>query len=85
MFRTVLFPIDHSRAALETAVTVLKLVQQYNSRLVLLSVVDPEDTTMANATEVGQLLQQAHDTFERAGGGGVVLEHGTPWGSVASA
>ena len=41
MFRTVLFPIDHSRAALETAVTVLKLVQQYNSRLVLLSVVDP--------------------------------------------
>ncbi|NBQ20743.1 MAG: universal stress protein [Synechococcaceae bacterium WB6_3B_236] len=67
MFRTVLFPIDHSRAALETAVTVLKLVQQYNSRLVLLSVVDPEDTTMANATEVGQLLQQAHDTFERAG------------------
>jgi nucleotide-binding universal stress UspA family protein len=34
---------------------------------VLLSVVDSNDTTMANPDGVAQLLQQAHDTFERAG------------------
>ena len=67
MFRTILFPLDHSRTALETAATVLKMVQQHNSRLVLLSVVDSNDTTMANPDGVAQLLQQAHDTFERAG------------------
>lgn len=67
MFRTVLFPIDHSRAALETAATVLRVVQQHDSRLVLLSVVETDDTAMADATEVAQLLSQAHDTFERAG------------------
>jgi nucleotide-binding universal stress UspA family protein len=43
------------------------MVQQHNSRLVLLSVVDSNDTTMANPDGVAQLLQQAHDTFERAG------------------
>ena len=67
MFRTILFPLDHSRTALETAATVLKMVKQHNSRLVLLSVVDSNDTTMANPDGVAQLLQQAHDTFERAG------------------
>ncbi|MFS6819600.1 universal stress protein [Synechococcus lacustris Tous-12m] len=61
------FPLDHSRTALETAATVLKMVQQHNSRLVLLSVVDSNNTTMANPDGVAQLLQQAHDTFERAG------------------
>ena len=67
MFRTILFPLDHSHTALETAATVLKMVQHHNSRLVLLSVVDSNDTTMANPDGVAQLLQQAHDTFERAG------------------
>ncbi|MFZ4566252.1 MAG: universal stress protein [Prochlorococcaceae cyanobacterium] len=68
MFATVLYPIDHGRAALETAATVLKLVQQHDSRLVLLSVVeaDPEGG-MADPADVSRLLEQARDTFERAG------------------
>ena len=74
MFRTILFPLDHSRTSLETAATVLKMVQQHNSRLVLLSVVDSNNTTMANPDGVAQLLQQAHDTFERAGISCEVLE-----------
>ena len=40
MFRTVLFPFDQSRAAMDTAATVLQLVQQHDSKLVLLSVVE---------------------------------------------
>ncbi len=67
MFGTILFPLDHSRSALDTAATAMKMVQQHNSRLVLLSVVDPNDSSMANADGVAQLLQQAHDTFQRAG------------------
>ena len=42
MFNTVLFPIDQSRQAAETALVTLKLVKQHDSRLVLLSVVEPD-------------------------------------------
>ena len=41
MFETVLFPIDNSRQASETAAVALKLAQSHGSRLVILSV-DPE-------------------------------------------
>ena len=41
MFDTVLFPIDRSRQAAETAATALKLAQQHASKLVVLSVVEP--------------------------------------------
>ena len=41
MFEIVLFPIDRSRQAAETAAFALKLAQQHDSRLVLLSVVEP--------------------------------------------
>ncbi|MEB3320542.1 MAG: universal stress protein, partial [Cyanobium sp.] len=38
MFETVLFPIDNSRQASETAAVALKLAQSHGSRLVILSV-----------------------------------------------
>ncbi len=63
MFPTVLFPIDRSRQALETAAVALKLVQQHGSRLVLLSVVVAGDEEAA----VAELLQQARGSFEQAG------------------
>jgi len=63
MFPTVLFPIDRSRQALETAAVALKLVQQHGSRLVLLSVVEAGDEEAA----VAELLQQARASFEQAG------------------
>jgi nucleotide-binding universal stress UspA family protein len=70
MFPTVLFPIDRSRQALETAAVALKLVQQHGSRLVLLSVVEAGDEEAA----VAELLQQARGSFEQAGVACEVIE-----------
>ena len=64
MFETVLFPIDRSRQAAETAATALKLAQQHGSRLVVLSVVEPGE---ADPAAVSQLLDQARGSFEQAG------------------
>jgi nucleotide-binding universal stress UspA family protein len=70
MFQTVLFPIDRSRQAMETAAVALRLVQQHGSRLVLLSVVEAGDEKSA----VAELLQQARGSFEQAGVTCEVLE-----------
>jgi nucleotide-binding universal stress UspA family protein len=71
MFDTVLFPIDRSRQAMETAAVALKLAQQYDSKLVLLSVVEPEQDDPA---AVAALLQQARARFEEAGVSCQVIE-----------
>ena len=63
MFTTVLFPLDQSRQAMETAAVALQLAQQHNSRMVLLSVVEPGD----DAAAVAQLLEQARASFAQAG------------------
>jgi len=63
MFKTVLFPLDQSRQAVETAAVALQLAQQHNSRLVLLSVVEDGDDEAA----IAQLLDQARARFEQAG------------------
>ncbi|MFM1811876.1 MAG: hypothetical protein RLZZ336_814 [Cyanobacteriota bacterium] len=63
MFDTVLFPLDQSRQAMETAAVALQLAQQHNSRMVLLSVVEPGD----DAAAVAQLLEQARASFAQAG------------------
>ena len=64
MFDTVLFPIDQSRQAMETAAVALKLAQQHASTLVLLSVVEPgQDDPLA----VAELLQEARARFDEAG------------------
>jgi len=63
MFKTVLFPLDQSRQAVETAAVALQLAKQHNSRLVLLSVVEDGDDEAA----IAQLLDQARARFEQAG------------------
>ena len=70
MFATILFPIDRSRQAAETAATALQLAQQHGSTLVLLSVLEPGD----DAAQVAQLLEQARARFEQAGVACQVLE-----------
>ncbi|MFM8259572.1 MAG: universal stress protein [Vulcanococcus sp.] len=71
MFETVLFPIDRSRQAAETAATALRLAQQHGSRLVVLSVVEPgEDDPAA----VAALLEQARSRFEQQGVACEVIE-----------
>jgi nucleotide-binding universal stress UspA family protein len=66
MFSTVLFPIDQSRQTMETAAVALQLAQQHDSRLVVLSVVEPEGA-MHDAEAVARLLEQARSHFEQAG------------------
>jgi nucleotide-binding universal stress UspA family protein len=63
MFNTVLFPIDQSRQAVETAAVALRLAQEHGSRLVLLSVVEPGQ----DAGAVAELLEQAQQRFSEAG------------------
>jgi nucleotide-binding universal stress UspA family protein len=70
MFETVLFPLDQSRQAMETAAVALQLAQQHNSRMVLLSVVEPGDDEAA----VARLLEQARASFEQAGISAQVIE-----------
>ena len=67
MFETVLFPVDQSREALEAAGKTLELARSHSSRLVLLSVVQPERPEMHDHEAVAALLSQTRDRFERAG------------------
>lgn len=74
MFKTVLFPIDQSRDAREAADVVINVVQKYDSRLVLLSVVEvadsdesPSSEVMASPEAVAQLLQNAQSLFTEQG------------------
>ena len=74
MFQTVLFPIDESRQAMETAAVALELAKTHSSRLVVLSVVEAEEGAMHDAVAVAQLLEQARASFEQAGVSCEVLE-----------
>jgi nucleotide-binding universal stress UspA family protein len=75
MFKTVLFPIDRSREAREAVDTVTDIVKTYNSRLVLLSVVETSETKtegeeadiMNSPEEVAKLLEGAHALFSQQG------------------
>jgi len=62
MFEIVLFPIDRSRQAAETASFALKLAQQHDSRLVVLSVVEPGEAARP-ALEAAILLMVIGTTF----------------------
>ena len=80
MSKTVLFPIDQSREAREAADLVSKVVQQCNSRLVLLSVVEEAvsegegGTSMMSPAAVAQLLENAQKLFSQQGITADVLE-----------
>lgn len=63
MFNTVLFPIDQSRQAVDTAAVALQLAQEHGSTLVLLSVVEADQ----DAAAVANLLEQAQQRFAEAG------------------
>ncbi len=70
MFKTVLFPIDRSRETQEAAPVVVEIVQKYDSRLVLLSVVvASEDASegMESPDMVAQLLEDAQSLFKQQG------------------
>lgn len=68
MFKTVLFPIDMSPEAQHAAALVAQLVQENQSRLILLSVVEPAEgavvsSSQTSPTAVAKLLDQAKESF----------------------
>jgi nucleotide-binding universal stress UspA family protein len=81
MFKTVLFPIDQSREAREASATAIDIVKTYNSRLVLLSVVEKTltgeeviDSIMSSTEAVAKLLEEARELFARQGIEAEVIE-----------
>ncbi len=68
MFKTILFPVDHSREAREAADMVADLVKIHNSDLVILSVVEPkEESAMSSEAEVVKILEGAKALFSQRG------------------
>lgn len=72
MFKTVLFALDGSREAEDAIATVAKLVKTCNSRLVLVSVVEPlqpeEQPEPRNSPEaLAKLLETVRDVFTQQG------------------
>ncbi|QDZ39782.1 universal stress protein [Euhalothece natronophila Z-M001] len=69
MFKTILFPIDRSRETQEAVGTVTNLVKNFNSQLVLLSVVEPQSEEkpdprkMTSQESVNELLEQVKSLF----------------------
>ncbi|MGG6240699.1 universal stress protein [Nodosilinea sp. AN01ver1] len=69
MFKTVLFPIDMSSEAQQAAPKVAELVKTHQSRLVLLSVVEPstpekpQPDRQSSPEAVAQLLNKAKELF----------------------
>ena len=67
MFETVLFPIDQSREAFETASKVIQLAKNHKSHIIMLSVVQTERPEMHDAELVTSLLEKAREQIEQAG------------------
>lgn len=74
MFNIVIFPIDQTRESRDAAETVANVVQTYNSKLFLLSVVEEaatgesqEATPMNSEENVEKLLQGAQAMFAQKG------------------
>ena len=74
MFKTVLFPVDLSREAREAADKVINIVKTFQSRIILVSVVEvvsegqkPFHPEMTSSETVNQLLQQAKYIFTEEG------------------
>lgn len=73
MFKTVLFPVDQSRESRQAAETVATLVKTHQSRLIILSVIEPpeaeapSDDAMESPQAVAELLQNAKTLFSQQG------------------
>jgi nucleotide-binding universal stress UspA family protein len=75
MFNTILFPLDRSREAQEAIAVVVDLAQKYQSKLILLSVMETpnldaeiiEETAMQSPEAIQELLEGAQDLFAKRG------------------
>jgi nucleotide-binding universal stress UspA family protein len=76
MFNTILFPLDRSREAQEAIAVVVDIVQKYQSKLILLSVVETpnldgeiiiEESGMQSPEAIQELLTGAQELFSKRG------------------
>ena len=75
MFNKILFPLDRSREAQEAIAVAIDLVQKYQSKLILLSVVEApnlageasDDPLMQSPEAIDQLLHSAQAMFAKRG------------------
>lgn len=73
MFKTVLFPVDQTRESRQAAETVAHIVKTYQSRLIILSVVETPETVeatsevMASPEAIAELLATAKSLFSQQG------------------
>ncbi len=67
MFETILFPIDQSREALETASKAIELALSQKSRMIILSVLENESAAMNDLETIAALLQRGREKVEKAG------------------
>jgi nucleotide-binding universal stress UspA family protein len=75
MFNKILFPLDRSREAQEAITVAIDLVQKYQSKLILLSVVETpdlatevsDDPEMQSPAAIDQLLHSAQALFAKRG------------------
>jgi nucleotide-binding universal stress UspA family protein len=75
MFNKILFPLDRSREAQEAVAVAIELVQKYQGKLTLLSVIETpdldaevlDDPVMQSADAVDRLLHSARDMFAKQG------------------
>lgn len=82
MFNTILFPIDRSRESQEAIAVAIDLVQKYQSKLLLLSVVETpdldaevlEDPAMQSPDAIDQLLHSAQAIFAKRGISAEILQ-----------
>jgi nucleotide-binding universal stress UspA family protein len=75
MFKTILFPIDRSRESQEAVEVAIDLAKRYDSKLILLSVLETPDLdaevidapATQSADAIDRLLHAAHDLFAQQG------------------
>jgi nucleotide-binding universal stress UspA family protein len=71
MFNTILFPVDQSRESRQAAETVAEIVKTHQSKLILLSVVEPPEDgsgdVMTSPEAIAELLENAKVLFSEQG------------------
>jgi nucleotide-binding universal stress UspA family protein len=71
MFETILFPVDQSRESRQAAETVAEIVKAHQSKLILLSVVEPPEEgagdVMTSPEAIAELLENAKTLFSDQG------------------
>jgi nucleotide-binding universal stress UspA family protein len=82
MFNKILFPLDRSRETQEAIAVAIDLVQKYQSKLIILSVVETpdldaevlEDPVMQSPEAIDRLLHSAQELFAQRGIAAEILQ-----------